>query len=192
MAQTLSLVRNLPSQRKAGVPSSVLGILVFISTELMYFMALISAHTVIKSGAGIWSPPASVRLPILATGFNTLVLLSSGVFMFLAGKNFGKEKGRVLFALSIVTGFFFVGLQGFEWYHLLQYGLTLKSGLYGACFFLLVGSHGLHAASAVLAMLVVYQFLIRGRISRDQFTALQLFWYFIVGIWPLFYAVVYF
>jgi heme/copper-type cytochrome/quinol oxidase subunit 3 len=85
-----------------------------------------------------------------------------------------------------------VCLQGYEWIHLIQYGLTMTSGVFGATFFLLVGSHGLHAASAVLTMFIVYQLMSRGRINRDHFKALQIFWYFIVAIWPLFYAVVYF
>ncbi len=192
MAQSMSLSAGSMSARKPAIPSSVLGMLLFVTTELMFFLALVSAHTVIKSSAGLWAPPESVRLPLLATGFNTLVLLSSGLCLFLAGRNFGKERCRTLFALSIVTGLFFVCLQGYEWVHLIQYGLTMTSGVFGATFFLLVGSHGLHAASAVIAMAVVYRFMVRGRISRDNFRALEIFWYFIVGIWPVFYTVVYF
>ncbi|MDQ3233272.1 MAG: cytochrome c oxidase subunit 3 [Pseudobdellovibrionaceae bacterium] len=192
MAQTMSLSTGPGSTRKPLIPSSVLGMLIFVTTEIMFFVALVSAHTVIKSSAGVWSPPDTVRLPLLATGFNTLVLSSSGVFLFLAGRSFGQEKARTLFALSIVTGLFFVCFQGYEWVNLIKFGLTMTSGVFGATFFLLVGSHGLHAASGVLAMMIVYRLMSRGRINRDNFKALQIFWYFIVAIWPVFYAVVYF
>jgi heme/copper-type cytochrome/quinol oxidase subunit 3 len=158
----------------------------------MFFMALVSSHTVIRSGSGFWAPPETVRLPILATGFNTLVLISSGIFMFLAGRDFHKPRGKTLFALSITTGLFFVSLQGYEWIRLIKYGLTMTSGVFGATFFLLIGSHGLHAAMAVIAMLFFYRAYDRGRINRDQFRALEIFWYFIVGVWPLFYTLVYF
>lgn len=192
MDQTMSLPAGSRNSRKPLIPSSVLGMLIFVTTEIMFFFALVSAHTVIKSGSGLWAPPESVRLPLLATGFNTLVLLSSGVFLWLAGRNFGKDKARTYFALSIVTGLFFVCLQGYEWTHLIQYGLTMTSGVFGATFFLLVGSHGLHAASAVIAMIIMYQLMSRGRINRDHFRALQIFWFFIVLVWPLFYGLVYF
>ncbi|WP_141735415.1 cytochrome c oxidase subunit 3 [Oligoflexus tunisiensis] len=192
MAQTMSLPTGSRSSRKAAFPNSVLGMLIFVTTEVMFFLALVSSHTVIKSTAGIWSPPESVRLPLLATGFNTLVLLSSGLLLYLAGRNFGKDKARTFFALSIVTGLFFVTSQGYEWLQLIRYGLTMTSGVFGATFFLLVGSHGLHAASGVVALMIVYRLMSRGRINRDQFKALQIFWFFIVAIWPLFYAVVYF
>lgn len=192
MAQTMSLPAGSRPSRKPTIPNSVFAMLIFVTTEIMFFFALVSSHTVIKSASGVWSPPEAVRLPILATGFNTLVLLSSGVFLFLAGRNFGKEKARTLFALSIVTGLFFVCLQGYEWIQLIKYGLTMTSGVFGATFFLLVGSHGLHAASGVLAMMIVYRLMGRGRINRDHFKALQIFWYFIVLIWPLFYGLVYF
>jgi heme/copper-type cytochrome/quinol oxidase subunit 3 len=192
MAQTMSLSTGSRSSRKASIPNSVLGMLIFVTTEIMFFLALVSSHTVIKSTAGVWAPPESVRLPLLATGFNTLVLLTSGLMLYLAGRNFGKEKARTYFALSIVTGLFFVTLQGYEWVQLIRFGLTMTSGVFGATFFLLVGSHGLHAASGVLALMIVYRLMSRGRINHDQFKALQIFWFLIVAIWPIFYTVVYF
>lgn len=192
MAQTMSLSAGSRPARKTAIPNSVFAMLIFVTTEIMFFFALVSSHTVIKSTAGVWSPPEAVRLPILTTGFNTLVLLSSGVLLYLAGRNFGKEKARTLFALAIVTGLFFVTLQGYEWVQLIRYGLTMTSGVFGATFFLLVGSHGLHAASGVLAMMIVYRLMGQGRINSDHFKALQIFWFFIVLIWPLFYGLVYF
>ncbi len=166
--------------------------LIFVTTELMFFAALVSSHTVIRSGAGLWAPPESVRLPIITTAFNTAVLLFSGFFLWLAGRDLKKPIARTYFALAIVTGLFFVCVQGYEWTQLLKYGMTMTSGVFGATFFLLVGSHGLHAAAGVIAMAVVYLVSSKKELTRDQFRALQIFWFFIVAVWLVFYGLVYF
>ena len=59
------------------ISNKVLGMLIFVFTEVMFFTALISAFLVIKGDAP-WSIPHGVRLPILATAYNTMVLLFSG------------------------------------------------------------------------------------------------------------------
>ena len=44
----------------------------------------------------------------------------------------------------------FFSCRGYEWVRLLQYGLTLASGVYGATFYVLVGCHGVHVLGAVI------------------------------------------
>jgi heme/copper-type cytochrome/quinol oxidase subunit 3 len=75
---------------------------------------------------------------------------------------------------------------------LIAYGLTMTSGIFGACFFLLIGTHGLHAAAAAVAMICLYRRLTRHALSLDHLRAMQVFWYFVVGIWPVLYGLVYF
>ena len=43
------------------LPSGVLGMLIFVFAELMLFGGLISAFTIIKSGAAVWPPPDQPR-----------------------------------------------------------------------------------------------------------------------------------
>jgi cytochrome c oxidase subunit 3 len=187
----------LPRRRVPAVSSATLGTLVFVVTEIMYFCALISSYMVIRSHVfGTWAPPGDIRLPVLASAFNTLVLLTSGVLMVLAARAYGKEatKGRakLLLAQAIVLGATFVGFQGYEWLRLMRYGMTMSSSIFGATFFMLIGSHGLHALVAVLAMGLIYRRLVRGRLSLDAMRAMTVFWLFVVGIWPVLYGLVYF
>jgi len=177
--------------------NAVLGMSLFVLTELMFFAALISAFVVIKAnGLGVWAPPSEVRLPVLSTAFNTVVLFASGIFLFLTArshsKNTSKNNAKTFFALCIATGAFFVLVQGYEWVNLLKYGLTMKSGMFGATFFLLIGCHGLHALGAVLYMAFAYWKLEKGQLSAEALRGAQVFWYFVVGIWPIIYSLVYF
>lgn len=181
--------------RKPAVPSSVLGVIVFILTEMMFFLGLISAFMISKANAIVWPPIDQPRLPLGATAFNTAVLVASGVLIFLAGKSFSKEgrtdKTRNLYLLSLGLGAFFVVFQGFEWARLLEFGLTMQSGSYGAFFYLIIGAHALHAIGALFAQARLFLIFRKGTLKLESFRAGEIFWYFVVGMWPILYYLVY-
>jgi heme/copper-type cytochrome/quinol oxidase subunit 3 len=182
-------------QRIPAIPNIVLGTILFVIVEVMFFTALISAYLVIRSGAGLrWVPPGDVRLPVEATAVNTLALLISGVLMVLATKWFsnGKEKARWSFLATMILGAGFVFFQGQEWIKLMDVGMTMVSGVFGACFFLLIGMHGLHAITAILAMIYLWFKMKNGVLKSEHMQAMTVYWLFIVGIWPFLYGLVYF
>ena len=67
----------------------------------------------------------------------------------------------------------------------------VSASSYGSFFFLIIGTHALHVLAAVLFMVRAYALFGSDRLGRGEFQALQLFWYFVVGIWPILYALVY-
>ena len=69
--------------------------------------------------------------------------------------------------------------------------LTVTSSTHGSFFYLIVGAHGLHAVAALCALLYVWRRFVTAKLHRSQFQAVQIFWYFVVGIWPILYGVVY-
>jgi cytochrome c oxidase subunit III len=183
-------------RRQPALADGVFGMLIFVATEAMFFTALISAFVIIKAGVDLWSPPPGVRLPVIATACNTAILLLSAAFLHRAGRAFsnGKDRAlvRTLLGGAALLGSAFVLFQGYEWVRLTYYGMTVTSGIFGACFFLLIGTHGLHAAAAALALISLYVQLRRGTLKLDHLRAMQIFWYFVVGIWPVLYGLVYF
>ena len=65
--------------RRTAVPSPILGMVIFVITEVMMFAGLISAFVIARQGSPIeWPPPWQPRLPVVITSFNTCVLLASG------------------------------------------------------------------------------------------------------------------
>ena len=86
----------------------------------------------------------------------------------------------------------FVLFQGYEWVRLIAYGMTMTSGIFRTCFFLLLGMHGFHAAAAALTMVYLYIRLTRNTLRLDHVRAMQVFWCFVVGSWPVLYGLVYF
>ncbi len=184
-----------PSARKPFLPNGVLGMICFVAMEIMFFAALISAYMIVKSGMLFWPPPDQPRLPVVATAVNSLILLASGWLLFKAERSFRREengKGAYrLFQFSITLGTLFVLIQGFEWVRLIGYGVTMTSSTYGSFFYLIIGAHGSHAVAALIVMALMLKKMKMKQLSAVDFWCSQIFWYFVVGVWPILYILVY-
>lgn len=192
--------RPAPSKRQPVISNGVLGMLIFIFTEVMFFAGLISAHSIVRSqSAGqMWPPFGQPRLPVQETAVNTLALLVSGIVLLLTWFAFKRERAgkegsgaRIPLALSIILGAIFVGFQGLEWLALLAEGLTIQSSSYGGFFYLIVGTHAVHAVAALVALVWAWIRLDKGRLSETQLATVSAFWYFVVLVWPILYWKVY-
>ena len=164
-------------------------------TEVMFFAALISAYMIIRSGSEEWPPWGQPRLPVFATALNSLALLASAFCLHRSVKAFSSQASRSkqLLALTIALGTVFVGVQGYEWVQLISFGLTITSSTYGGVFYLIIGAHGLHVIGGLLALLACLKRLnsTSQLLTIDNLRAAQIFWYFVVGVWPVLYTLVY-
>jgi cytochrome c oxidase subunit III len=189
-------IRLVPPVRRRLADNGVLGMALFVMTEIMLFAGFISAFVIVKSSAafGVWPPPDQPRLPVATTAFNTAALLASGIALFIAYRIF-RARGHAAAvwptAVAIALGAFFVVYQGIEWVALIREGLTLTSSQLGAFFYLIVGAHAAHAVAALAALVVLWIAMLRGRLKPSVFGTVQLFWYFVVLVWPLLYWTVY-
>ena len=184
----------LPRRRQPAVPSSVLGMLVFVGAEVMFFAGLISAFTIARAGArpDQWTLSAEPMLPAAATLINTAALMASGALLFVAHRQHrrGLPAARLLLWSTLLGGAF-VLLQGREWVGLIGQGLTIRSSSLGSFFYLVVGAHGVHAVGALVALAMAWWRLRHGRLTPGFFFGVQTFWYFVVALWPVIYLRVY-
>jgi heme/copper-type cytochrome/quinol oxidase subunit 3 len=182
-------------RRQPVVPNDVLGMLIFVVTEVMFFAGLISAYVIGEGAAPMgWPPPGSPRLPVWETALNTSALLASGVVLYVAGRAFAaknRDRTRKLLLAAIALGSFFVFFQGLEWAALIHEGLTLTASTHGAFFYLLVGTHAAHAVVAIAVLGYSYRRLRRDELTASGFWTAQIFWYFVVAVWPILYYQVY-
>ena len=189
---------DIPDDRGPIMSNGALGMLIFIMTELMFFAALISAYLIVSAPAKelqAWPPEGQPRLPVILTAVNSLFLIASGVCMHRAYRSFtdgvlGEATSKLVKA-SLLLGCLFVAIQGFEWIRLVSFGLTMTSSQYGAFFYLIIGTHALHAIGALVALKWLYGKLLRTELKQSTFQAMLFFWYFVVGIWPILYVLVY-
>ncbi len=187
---------DLRARRRRPANTAVFGMALFVFTEVMLFAGFVSAFVIVQSHVppGAWPPPDQPRLPIARTAINTAALLASGAALFVAGRRlraFDSRAASWWMGAALALGAFFVVAQGMEWAALLREGLTMRSSQLGSFFYLIVGTHALHAVVAIGALGVAWQALLAGRLTRSWFAAVQLFWFFVVLIWPLLYWKVY-
>ena len=190
----LHVVRSLP--KRGFTDHALFGMAVFVFTEIMLFAGFISAYVIVRNAVapGLWPPPDQPRLPFERTALNTAALLASGVLVWvahLASSRRGPAAARLPLSLGLALGALFVVLQGAEWVSLIRQGLTLSSSQVGAFFYLIIGTHAVHAVCALAVLAWCWTGLIAGRFRPARFGAVQLLWYFVVLVWPVLWLVVY-
>lgn len=181
-------------QSEKLISNSALGMLIFVICEVMLFAGMISAFMIVRTSAlGAWPPPGQPRLPVESTLINTAALLLSGIMLFRARSAFKSDPTSAVWPYLLAVGFgaFFVLLQGFEWLGLIREGLTLTSSNHGSFFYLIVGTHALHALGGLIFLGLGYLALRASRLEDERFQAIQIFWYFVVLLWPILYVRVY-
>jgi len=178
-------------------PNAIVGVAILIAAEMMFFGGLITALLVLRAGAVIWPPPGQPRLPLVATGLNTVVLLGSGLAMWsathsLRANHLASFKHKLDLAIALGTSFVLV--QGYEWLGLLRHGLRVSAGIYGGIFETIVLAHATHVVAGLIALTLVS---FRARDSRYSsrssggVDACMLYWSFVVLLWPVLYVLVY-
>lgn len=193
-------VRSVGTQRpqaRAATPNALIGTLVFLGAEAMFFAGLISAYLVLRAGSGVWPPPDQPRLPVVVTFVNTLILLFSGYSMgraMDAMRGDRRQEANRLLGVTVLLGLLFLAVQGTEWLQLLRYGMLMTSGVYAATFYMIIGCHAFHVLVGLVLMVAVLWHALQGRFtaaSHVPIEASRLYWLFVVGVWPLLYVLVY-
>ena len=191
---------DLPPPVRSSVPvgaNAWLAVVMFLGSEAMFFAGLIGAYLVFRVGAAIWPPPFQPRLPVIVTGINTVILLSSALTMRLAihAVRQGDRAKLVRFiGVTALLGAIFLSVQGYEWLELIHFGLTVSSSVYGGLFYTLIGFHAVHVLGALVWLGVVFHLARNGRYSKANHVGLQIcamYWTFVVGLWPILYGLVY-
>ncbi|MGP8214432.1 MAG: heme-copper oxidase subunit III [Bacteroidia bacterium] len=190
---------NVPASEKKLIPDGVIGMLFLLATEAMFFAGFISAYLVNRAGIVVWPPVGQPRLPIEITAINTLVLLSSAITVFLFGRTVKKnasitKNSKSLLIISIILGATFLLVQGSEWIKLIGFGLTAHSSIYGAFFYTIIGFHALHVIVGLIVLLYLLSSIIKPlamEVKKNRIVTCSMYWYFIVGVWPILYILVY-
>ena len=195
----MEITLSSPIRDRKIASDGVIGMIFLLATEAMFFAGLISAYIVNRSGSVVWPPYEQPRLPVEITALNSAILIISAIVFFVFSKKIRSGVNTTgqslqLLAVSILLGSVFVTVQGTEWVKLISYGLTTTSSLYGAFFYLIIGTHALHAVAGLVILLYLYAGLKRSgsaEFSNNKVMVCGMYWYFVVGIWPLLYTLVY-
>lgn len=169
---------------------------VFLGTEIMFFTGLIGTYIVLRAGSPAWPNPAH-RLAVGITAFNTFVLICSsatvvaGLFAIQKDDQAGLKKW---WGLSILLGAAFVGVQVYEYIHLIAHDMTPNQDLFWSTFYLMTGLHGLHVVVGVIWLAAVYVKVLRGGFTSKNWVGLELaglYWHFVDLVWVLLFTLIY-
>src|SRR6266511_3799919 len=108
-------------QRPGGISSSLLGMVLFIASEVMFFGGLVGAYFTIRASTSPWPPEGTPELDARYAGTLTAVLVTSSVFMQLAVYAIRRGDQRWLvrwLTVTLVFGVIFLGMQGYDYYNL--------------------------------------------------------------------------
>jgi cytochrome c oxidase subunit III len=145
-------------------------------------------------GPNQFSPMGAWGIPAI----NTLILLTSGATITWAHWGLLKSNRAQLITglfMTVALGLVFLTLQVYEYAHAyMELGLTLKTGIYGATFFMLTGFHGLHVTMGTIMLMVILGRSLAGHFRPDShfaFEAVAWYWHFVDVVWLFLFIFVY-
>jgi cytochrome c oxidase subunit III len=169
-----------------GTSSPIMGMVLFVAGEAMFFAALFGVYFSIRTSAGVW-PPKSIGVPELAipSALTAILVGSSAVLQFGVA---AVRRGRLamfqrLLALTILLGVCFLALQGYD-YAQLTFGI--RDGIYPSLFYVMTGLHMAHVVGGVVLLSIAMWQAATGQIStgrHDPVEAAAIYWHFVDVVW---------
>jgi cytochrome c oxidase subunit III len=191
--------------RKSGVPApahsaltpSLLGMVLFIASEVMFFGGLFGAYFTISGNAPEWPPPDTPHLDWQYAAILTGLLVTSSVTMQFAVWAIRKENHRAFIIWLVITlllGVAFLLGQANEYRLLIHEGLTLRSGVFGSTFYTLTGFHGAHVTGGAIFILIVLLRALSGQFTSHRHDTVEMasyYWHFVDVVWIGLFSTIY-
>ena len=170
----------------------------FLMSDAMSFAGLLCAYAAVRMGSTVWPVPSSI-LGVPLTALNTFILICSSVTMVKAVAAI--QKGDVVglkrfLAATMLGGTTFLGIQAYEWTHLIHQGARLTSNpwgtpIFGAAFFVLTGFHGSHVLSGLIILTITAIRTAMGKTPMQNVEMAGLYWHFVDLVWVFIFTLFY-
>lgn len=193
-------VAGLAHDSRGGISNVILGMILFITSEVMFFAGLFAAYFSTRAANHPWPPEefAHILNPFSLILVATVILITSSFtcqFAVWAIRR-GDRRGFLRnIAVTFVLGITFLLLQAYDYSLLFSDGMTLGSGPFGTTYFTLTGFHGAHVFGGVIMLGVVLYRGMSGQFSsrhHDAVEAASLYWHFVDVVWILLFSILYF
>ena len=183
-----------PAHRSSRVEPQLLGMLLFIISEVMVFGAFFTAYFFIRVAQGDPWPAHGTTLPVQVAGVNTAILVSSSLTMHWAqtsiknGNRFGLKAG-ILTTFLLGCTFLFVQINEYA-----NIGFAPQDHAQATIFYSLTGLHGAHVFIGLSLLLFVTIRSFRGHYSPAEHRGVEvpgIYWHFVDIMWIIVYSTVY-
>lgn len=186
-----------------------LGMWVFLIGDAMSFGTLLAGYGAVRFGSADWPNPTEL-LGINVTAVMTFLLICSSVTMVkgLSAVRQNDQAGfRKFIGLTILGGVIFLGMQAWEWTHLIHKGLGFTgweieikgephtgASLFGTTFYIITGFHGMHVTGGVIYLLCILLRGWGGAYSSENANPVEivgLYWHFVDLVWIMVFTFIY-
>jgi cytochrome c oxidase subunit III len=183
-----------PAHVSSRVDARVLGMFLFIASEVMLFGSFFTAYFFVRVVNGYPWPPHGFHLPVFVAGLNTLILLTSSATMHWAlqsikrGNRAGLKAGLTL---TFLMGLTFLLTQVTEYSRI---GFAPKDNAFATIFYMLTGLHGAHVLIGLTLLLFANIRAYRGHYSPEHHLGVEIpgiYWHFVDVMWIVVYTTIY-
>jgi len=175
---------------------NILGFWIFLGAEIILFSTLFATFGVLK-GSTMGGPSPKELFEINGVMAETLILLTSsftcGIAVYEMHRN-NKKRLLAWFAVTLLLGASFVGLEITEFIKYVHEGATLQTNAFYSSFFTLLGTHGMHVSLGIgWGIMVMLQITKRGitSVTARKTFIIGLYWHFLDVIWIFIFTFVY-
>jgi heme/copper-type cytochrome/quinol oxidase subunit 3 len=196
------------SKKTLGFSPGKFGMWLFIAQDAMGFVGLISAYIVIRSAhpGAEWRPTVGdygfeggglPELDKVLTGVNTFILIVSSFTMVLAldaAQRGAQARLKGFLLATIALGATFLGIQVYEYGHLMHMGMHMYAGPYASTFFMCTAFHGAHVFGGVCYLTCIFIGALRGKYGATNYSPVELaglFWHFVDLVWIILFTIIY-
>ena len=179
-----------------GMPTPMVGMLLFIASEVMFFGGLFAAYFNARAlvGPGNWHPPEGGHLDLPLAAVLTAILVASsftmqfGVWAIRRG-----DTGKLKLWTAITLGLGVLFLAG-QLYDYSQLGFGIADGVFGTVFYTLTGFHGAHVFGGAVGLTIILARTMRGQFSARNHVAVEavsVYWHFVDVVWIAVFSTIY-
>jgi cytochrome c oxidase subunit 3 len=194
-----SPIAGLAHDRRGGISNPVLGMLLFLTSEVMFFGGLFAAYFSVRANAAQWPPEEfheTLKILPLVGPATILLILSSFTCQFAVWAIRRDDRTAFLrnMTVTVALGIIFLLLQATDYTALGADGLSLSSGTFGTTYYTLTGFHGAHVFGGVIMLSVILYRGMAGQFSSKHHDAVEgasLYWHFVDVVWILLFSLLY-
>lgn len=176
--------------------STMLGFWIYLMSDCLMFAVLFATYAVLGRNYAAGPSPADL-FDLQLVAINTAMLLFSSItygFAMLRMEKNDKSGTLIWLAITGLFGLAFLGLELYEFNHLIHEGAGPTRSAFLSAFFTLVGTHGLHVTfGCIWLVTLMTQVAKHGLIeaNRRRLMCLSMFWHFLDVVWIGVFSLVY-